>query len=271
MSDKNAFESYLLRMKEIPGSFPHPNPKVFEAVGTVQRSRGIVGDTLEIGSYQGQSAIVLGFLLQTGETLHICDPFPTPSVDDPDFLPHTVDWYAAYSEDLLLQNYLRFLDTPPVIHAHSSLDLPGKLEDSTFRFIHLDGSHLAEVLRSDLALARSLITPDGVIAVNLYRSLGTLEVAAAVWPEVSGAALHAVVATESHLYLTTEPPVGDVQRELATAVRSIPNTDVVMSLFRGVEVALVRGRRLHKEPALKAWVPPALLPLLRRARSRMRI
>ena len=170
MTRNSDLEAYVARMGDIHGAFDHPDPYVIEAISADQSERGVAGDLLEIGSYQGRSAIVLGYLLREGETLHVCDSFPAPNAEDPDFLAHTIDWYETYSQTIFEQNYLGFHPELPVIYPHGSLELPGKLEPKSFRFVHLDGSHTAEALQSDISLAKHILIDDGVIAFSEYRS-----------------------------------------------------------------------------------------------------
>ena len=269
MSQSNGLDAYIPRMNEIHGGFHHPDPYVFAAICSAQTESGISGDILEIGSYLGRSTIVLGYLIGEDETLHVCEPFPNPDPDDPDFLPQTVDWYQTYNQEIFEENYLRFHDELPEIYAFSSTELPGKLTPSSFRFAHLDGSHTAEALESDIALARDILIDEGVISFSFYRTMHTLEVAAAVWREVADAAAFPICATETHLYASVTPYSAEQNADLHARLRSTPRIDVVPSQFRGVEVALMRRIRSEKSK-LKSFLPPVLLPSLRRARSWVR-
>ncbi len=265
MSQHNGLDAYIPRMNEIHGGFHHPDPYVFAAICSAQTESGIGGDILEIGSYLGRSTIVLGYLIGENETLHACEPFPNPDPDHPDFLPETVDWYHTYTQEIFEENYLRFHDELPEIYAFSSMELPEKLMPSSFRFAHLDGSHTAEALESDIALARDILIDEGIISFSFYRTMHTLEVAAAVWREVAKSSIFPICATETHLYASINPYSAKQTADLHDRLRSTPRMNVVPSLFRGVEVALMQP--MPSESKLKPFVPPILVPSARAARS----
>ena len=269
MAQSNGFDAYIPRMREIHGGFHHPDPYVFKATCESQVENGATGDILQIGAYLGRSSIALGYLLGENETLHVCEPFPDPSADHPDFLPETVDWYDTYTREIFEENYLRFHDELPEIYAHTSFELPGKLAPKSFRFVHLDGSHTAEALQSDISLTKDILIDQGVISFSVYRSMHTLEVATAVWGEVAGSSVFPICATETHLYASVTPYSSEQTADLHARLQSTPRMNVVPSQFRGVEVALMRRIRSEKSK-LKSFVPPVLLPSARRARSWVR-
>jgi Methyltransferase domain len=265
MAENSGLDAYIPRMSEIHGGFHHPDPQVFRAICEAQTEHGITGDILEIGSYLGRSAIVLGFLIDGEERLHICEPFPNPTAVNPDFLPHTVGWYHPYTQELFEENYLRFHEDLPEIYAYSSLDLPGKLASDSFRFVHLDGSHTPEALQNDIGLAKDILNEDGVMSFSLYRGMESLEVAAAAWAEVAKSEVFPMVATETHLYASLKPYGPEQTADLHTRLRTTRGIEVVPSMFRGVDVALMQPKPGHEKA--KAWIPPALLPTAKKVQA----
>jgi hypothetical protein len=258
---------YKKRMTEVPGAFDFPNLGVFEVLNDLQVEKNIEGDMLEIGCYLGRSSIVLGYLLEDGEELHVCEPFPKPDPDDPDFLAHTIDWYEPYTQELFEQHYLTFHTQLPHIYANASLELPGKLSPGTFRFVHMDGSHNAKALASDIALTRSLLVDGGIVAFSQFRSLHTLEVSQAVFGELAGSSLQPLCATPNHLYASWNPePLGDLE-DLPSRLDQIPSMKVVMSEFDGRPVPLIHPPRPGTTSGVKSFVPPVMLPLARKART----
>ena len=270
MTQSHGLDAYIPKMGEIHGGFHHPDPYVFQAICEAQAESGTTGDILEIGTYLGQSAIVLGYLLGEGETLHVCEPFPDPSADDPDFLPQTIEWYHPYTQEIFEENYLRFHDQLPEIYAHTSMELPEKLAPKSFRFVHVDGSHTADALESDISLTTDILIDQGVASFSVYRSMHTLEVAAAVWREVANSSLFPICATETHLYASVTPYSPEQTADLHARLRSTPRINVVPSQFRGVEVALMQPIRDRSKTTLRSFVPPILLPSARRVRSWVR-
>jgi Methyltransferase domain len=266
MADHESLEANLGRLNEIQGDLFDPDTHVFRIVTEAQTERGVTGDILEIGTYLGHSAIFLGYLLEEGETLHVCDPFPEPSADDPNFLPHTLAWYDTYSQKTFEDNYRRFHSDPPIVHAHSSVELHDKLNPKSFRFVHLDGGHAPEVIASDIALVKEVLVSGGLVAHHSYRSMETLDVAAVVWPEVASGSIFPVCATETMLYYSTEPFAAD----LSDRLRAIPAVEVVSSRFGGSDVDLIKTDLSDAPLTLKSFVPPILLLPARRARDWMR-
>ncbi len=106
------------------------------------------------------------------------------------------------------------------------------------------------------------------MSFNLYRTMHTLEVAAAVWSEVADSSVFPICATETHLYASVTPYSPEQMADLHARLQSTPRMNVVPSEFRGVEVALMQP--MPSESKLKSFVPPVLLPSVRRARSWVR-
>jgi predicted O-methyltransferase YrrM len=67
---------YIIKgRKSIPGWFERADAEMFSAIDLAQRTAGLVGDILEIGCYQGSSAILLGYLRRPNERMVVCDLF----------------------------------------------------------------------------------------------------------------------------------------------------------------------------------------------------
>lgn len=267
----SSIAAYRKHMGYIHGSLGQQDTYVFEVFDELQGLGNVNGDLLEIGVYQGQSAILLGFLRRNEERLHVSDPFVGPSAHDPDFLKGSVAYYQSYSRELFETNYLRFHDDLPCIHVCSSLDLYDRLEPASFRFIHIDGSHRREVIRSDIALAQKLLVEGGIIAFNNYRTTATLEHSAAVWKEVANNSLTPLCATESELYLTGSSRRLIHPEELIARLRAIPSLTVVSPLFGDTIVPMVRAQTRPSVMIfqLKSYIPPILWHLARRLRRRL--
>jgi hypothetical protein len=70
------------------------------------------------------------------------------------------------------------------------------------RFAHIDASHLYEHVSKDIDNVRELLVPEGVVALDDYRSPHTPGVAAAVWEAVLTKGLRPIVVSESKFYGT---------------------------------------------------------------------
>ena len=175
---------YIVKGREsVPGWFDRADAELFNAIDEAQCSAGVVGDILEIGCYQGSSAILLGYLRRSNERLVICDLFQGAATTLDDFhLRHNA--YADLSRESFEANFLKFHQTLPEIFAQPSTTLAGSDFGRTFRIIHVDGSHDYEIVRSDLLLAKSLLVPGGFVIFDDIITLHTPGVTAAVWEGV---------------------------------------------------------------------------------------
>ena len=197
---------YIAKGREsIPGWFSRADAELFDAIDIAQRSAGIVGDILEIGCYQGASAILLGYMRRPDERLVICDLFQsdTASLDQ---YHQQRDAYGDLSRESFESNFLKFHKTLPEIFAQPSTTLRDLDLKRTFRFIHVDGSHDYEVVRSDLLLAKSLLVPGGFVVFDDIITLHTPGVTAAVWEGVISDELIPLYQTNK-LYGTWDEPL----------------------------------------------------------------
>lgn len=123
-----------------------------------QSDRGIKGDVLEIGTFEGRFFIAMAMLLEPGEHALGIDVFNWP--DD-----------GVY--DRLLRNCAEAglpagrttawkADTAKI----TASQLRERLPNGTARFVHIDGEHGPQALRNDLELAHTVLHPDGVIALD---------------------------------------------------------------------------------------------------------
>jgi predicted O-methyltransferase YrrM len=123
-----------------------------------QSARGIGGDLLEIGTFEGRFFVAMALLLEPGEHALGIDVFtwPSPAVYD-----HLLENCAAAG--LAPGSYTAWkVDTRTIAAA----DLRARLPAGHARFIHIDGEHVPECLRNDLELAHAVLHPDGVVALD---------------------------------------------------------------------------------------------------------
>ena len=72
----------------------------------------------------------------------------------------------------------------------------------TFRFIHVDASHVYSIVRQDIRTAKLLLKETGIVVFDDYRSIHTPGVAAAIWQEVSHGNLIPLCLTPQKMYAT---------------------------------------------------------------------
>lgn len=140
MATEDTTAAYVRSMDTVGGWFVRLDADMFVAVNRWQRSAEVMGDLLEIGVYQGRSAILLGYMRGEGERLEVCDLF-----EDQETTATTVadrGLYDTLERARFERNFLRFHDALPVIHHGPSRDLGPRVASGSFRFVHIDGSHL---------------------------------------------------------------------------------------------------------------------------------
>jgi hypothetical protein len=190
----------------VSGWFTQRDAMLFDAIDVCQRREGITGDLLEIGCYQGTSAIMLGYMRQSDERLIVCDLFEGTMTSPEDDAERQRYYAPGFNRQMLEANYCRFHDALPEIVAAPSSDLRDYGLERTFRFIHIDGSHAYEQVRLDLLLAKDLLVPGGVVAFDDLLSPHTPGVTSAVWEGVANDGLIPLLQTIK-FYGTWERPI----------------------------------------------------------------
>lgn len=206
-------KSYFSSYKTIPGWFFHTDYVLFCKLDELQKRLGRQGHLLEIGVYQGRSAILLGYLKRSDERLVVCDLFPED---------------GNHPRGLFESNYLRFHDRLPEIFHGPSTELPDSLTPGTFRFVHIDGAHIYSIVRADLERAKSLLSPGGIVVIDDYANPRFPGNVAATWEEVVKGGLHPLCLTDMKLYASWSPEMIDIVPELQswaeghTELRHVP-------------------------------------------------
>jgi hypothetical protein len=136
----------------------------------------------------------------------------------------------------------------------------------TFRFVHVDGSHVYQVVKDDIATTRCLLAKGGVAVFDDWSKAATPGVALAIWEEYVKGEMIPLAVTDTKLYATWDSS-GVTGDEVAAWASAQPDIRV----SRGHELA---GRTVqHYAPrsgspelrkVLRRWVPPALVDGKRR-------
>jgi hypothetical protein len=191
---------YLALRPTLHGWFDGLDALVFQCFDRSQWESGVRGDLLEIGAYHGKSAALFGYFVREGERLVVCDLFdsPPPSSSNAE---ENQRFYADLSRQAFEDTFLRFHRCLPEVVQCSSIDLRGRAGlQRSFRLIHIDGSHLYEVVRQDIATAQALLVKGGIVVFDDYRWEHTPGVAAAVWEAVATRAIRPICITASKMY-----------------------------------------------------------------------
>jgi hypothetical protein len=179
---------------------------LLQLVDDIQGELGLRADLLEIGVYQGRTAILFQYLCREGEQLAVCDVFDAPLSDDPENRREHTAFDAGLTRQIFEQHFLQYHPRLPVIHQCRSEELEKRLRGTDFRLLHVDGSHIYRIVQSDLRMARAILARDGVIAVDDYRSEHTPGVAAAIWEAIVGGRLAPVCASPEKLHVCRDQP-----------------------------------------------------------------
>lgn len=189
-------EAYTAQIDTVRGWFYHPDVTLFGALLAVQLGGFVTGDLLEIGTYRGKSAILLGYGLRPDEQLVVCDLFGR--VMGHTHILQRQKAYADLEQAQFLANWDRWHQRRPEVHACESGDLD--LDGRRFRFVHIDGCHSYQCVAKDVALAAQHAAEGAVIACDDYRTVQVPGVAAAVWQAVGDGLLYPFAATGMKLY-----------------------------------------------------------------------
>ena len=212
-------------LDRIPGWFWPTDQRLFEWF----LSAGTQGDLLELGTYLGKSAVLIGGHLRPGESFTVCDLFESEAPDAANEA-ETTGSYSTLTRQRFEQNYLSVHDSlPEIVHGPTSVILDHVKADSC-RFVHVDASHLYTHVKADVLAARAVLRADGIVAFDDYRSVHTPGVALAVWEAVAGLGLSPICVSTQKLYATWGDPA-PVQRRLLEWLADTPElwhtTDVL--------------------------------------------
>lgn len=249
--------------RDIPGWFPAVDHALFEAI-LEEQAAGAPGDLVEIGVFQGRSAVVIGAHVRGEERFVVVDPFGDRAllgIEEPGARRAERNYFTTLDRRTFEENYLSVHDDLPVILQALSRDVVAHVAPGSVRFLHVDGSHEYDDVRVDAGSARTLLRADGVVVFDDYRKFNAPGVGAAVWQAVATEGLVPVAITRQKLYGTYGDPA-----PLAAAVRALAERDPRWMLHEHQlgERALLRvvakgdRRATHGQPAgAGAQRPPA--------------
>jgi hypothetical protein len=249
----------------VPGWFVKQDAELFALVSELQHEQGIVGDLLELGVYQGRSAILLGYLAGPDERVILCDLFGTSAEVAPDVRQDLQSYDGLELETFLSQWHRFHAEDPGELIVGPSSRLAGRSWDRPVRFVHIDGGHTYEVVQDDIGIARcALAASGGVVVFDDVRAARSPGVGAAVWAAVESRGL-VPFAQSWKLYASWDAAFA--ARAAEAVSRVMPCTDHLVNHHRLVQV--------HDPPrprptVAQRWVPPALLPAASKLRRSLR-
>ncbi|MFJ4798087.1 class I SAM-dependent methyltransferase [Kitasatospora purpeofusca] len=264
------------RREDIPGWFFRLDQEAFGHLLTAQSASGTTGDILELGSYLGRSAVLLGDHLRPGEHLTVCDLFDSEAGDADNAAEMTMSYRASLTRSGFEANYLAFHpELPTIVQAPTSVLADGRVPDGSCRFVHIDASHLYEHVAGDIEVARRALSGEGLVVLDDYRSEHTPGVSAAVWQAVFTGGLRPVLLTPMKFYGTWGDPE-PVRRALlardwrAEGFTVDEDTIADASVLRLNTVVRPAARRSGARRLLLDLLPPVATRSVRRALGALR-
>lgn len=197
--------AYLSLKDSVPGWFLDIDARLFVGVNALQTSRGIRGNLLEIGAFQGKSAILLGYCLQPGERLVISDTFEQTDALTAEGMAEHVAYHTTLRQQEFERNYCRFHPSLPELIVGPSAQLDRLRLARQFRLIHVDGWHEYEVVREDILTARALLGDGGIVIFDDWSQPHCPGVAMALWESYRETNLIPLGFTDTKLYGTWDP------------------------------------------------------------------
>lgn len=235
-------------LDDVRGWFIGHDQLAFEWILDAQSKAGMSGDLLELGVYEGKSAIHMARFLRPGEALTVCDLFEDVSVADgvPEYIRSA---YSSLSQAIFERNFLAFHEQLPVIIRARTDTIDDHVRAGSCRFAHVDASHSYDDVRHDIGAVRRLLGPGGVVAFDDYRTEHTLGTAAAVWEAVATEELHPIAATSHKMYATWSDPA-PLQEAMMRKLRRRSDLRAAMVPLRDGHVIRLAQWKMEQRPTV---------------------
>jgi hypothetical protein len=263
--------SYWNTRHTVVGLFEDIDFLLFDRILTDQTGKGLKGDLLEIGTFMGKSAIVIGLHAQDAERLIVCDIFEDSTADTANDRENAAS-YGGLTRQAFESTYARYVPRSATILQELSSHVREHVQDGSIRFAHIDGSHLFKVVEGDIANVRHLLGGGGVVVFDDFRAVHSPGVAAAVWAAVANDGLLPICLSDTKFYGTwSESVADDVRESTAGWLSRHPEVRTGQQSIHGGTVLLVANPLIWTtRRRIKALLPPALTErLLGRQRAHL--
>lgn len=148
-------DHYERRLEEVAGWFAPVDQVVFECLLSWQSRTQPAGDAVELGVFEGKSAIHIARFLRPGERLTVCDLFDDAATQE-EVHPAARHFYRTLAQSTFEKNFLQFHhDLPHIVRCFEagksglgagSLDLTASLLDVA-RVSWTSGASLLDLAR----------------------------------------------------------------------------------------------------------------------------
>jgi Methyltransferase domain len=210
---------HLRLVRDVEGWLSLNDVLAFNAFNFVHETMTVKGDILEIGSFKGKSAIILANFLRDKERLFICDVFEDINLQEEN-LVENLNSYPNFVFDQFRRNFLRHVNLFPEILRFDSKELKSRIGNQRFRFIHIDGSHNYEWIRSDIDFSVNALIENGVIAIDDFRSAHTPGVALATWESVLENDVTPILLSGNKIYLSKKEWSAQLMMQISKTLES---------------------------------------------------
>lgn len=207
------------KLSDVPGWLTVTDNMLFTFLLTRQNRVEAAGDLMELGVYQGRTAIHIGKFRKPGERFTVCDLFDEAR-DAESIRPGARKAYRTLTQDTFERNFLAFHDELPVIVRGLTETILDHATAGSCRFIHIDASHMYEHVHGDMLSARTLLRPDGVVVFDDYRTEHCPGTAAAVWEAMATEGLRVICVSANKFYGTWGDPKA-IQDDLIAHVATL--------------------------------------------------
>lgn len=201
----NAAKEEPERFKAIAGWLTVTDQNIMSWILEWQNANEPAGDLVELGVFQGKSAILIGSYKRVDQVFTVCDLFDTAGSEEA-IAPDVRSYYADLTQKTFEENYTSFHPELPVIVRGLSSSIVDHVKPGACRLMHIDASHQYEHVREDIASARSLLRPTGVVVFDDFRTEHTPGTAAAAWEAVINDDLRPICVSHQKLYATWGDP-----------------------------------------------------------------
>lgn len=212
-------QAYLQAFPRIDGWFSYDAALLFMAYNQLNAACGIVGDTLEIGVYQGLSAISVAFLRGSGRRMFAIDLFEE--------LESSHDYGPGKTYRRLFEANMRAFHQP-LDFLEIVTGASGRLNAAnfprSFSFCHVDGGHSPQETFADLKFASEILVPGGLLALDDYfnpQYPGVCE-GAIEFMQASGRVLRPVAIGYNKVLFQKQPGAVDLNAQFIKAFPQVP-------------------------------------------------
>jgi hypothetical protein len=138
---------------------------VWDCLLSHQEANNVRGNLLEIGVHKGKSALLSAMHTRRDEIQFLVDPAP---------LDEAVGHIRANCPDITLRTFQQPSQLVKGESFYSELA-------SSFRWIHIDGSHTGQAVTTDLEIADQLLADDGILTIDDFFDFAYPQITAATF------------------------------------------------------------------------------------------